>query len=172
MSKLNAGAKAPQIINVIIEIPQNSDPIKYEYDKELGMLCVDRFMPTSMSYPCNYGFVPETLSGDGDPIDVLVYTNFPIQAGAMIAAKPIGVLLTEDENGTDEKIIAVPAPKVDAYFADVNELEDLPRILIDKISHFFERYKDLEKGKWVKVTGTADATKAHELINKAIENNV
>src|SRR4051812_12728380 len=111
ISKIQTGKNPPEEINVIIEIPANAGPIKYEFDKEAGMIVVDRFMPTSMSYPCNYGFIPHTLSGDGDPADVLVYTNFPLHPGTVISVKPIGVLITEDEKGSDEKILAVPANK-------------------------------------------------------------
>ena len=140
-------------IYAVIEIPQDSCPVKYEYDKKVNGLVVDRFMPGAMSYPCNYGFMPGSLSGDGDPLDVLVYTNYPIVAGAAIKVRPIGVLITEDENGTDEKVLALPTKKCDAVFSDVDSIDDLPKITLEKISNFFERYKDLEPKKWVKVRG-------------------
>lgn len=169
LKKLTAGDKAPNEVNVLIEIPMNAGPIKYEFDKDLEMIVVDRFMPTSMSYPCNYGFIPNTLSGDGDPADVLVYSNHPIVPGAMIKARPIGVLITEDEKGSDEKILAVPAAKIDPFFENVNSLKDLPEIVIKKIEHFFENYKKLEKGKWVKITGWRDAEDAKAIIKTAID---
>jgi len=167
--KLSTGKNAPNEVNVLIEIPMNAGPIKYEYDKDLEMIVVDRFMPTSMSYPCNYGFIPNTLSGDGDPADVLVYTNYPITPGALISVKPIGVLMTEDEKGSDEKILAVPANKIDPFFENVNSYKDLPSIVIQKIEHFFQNYKALEKGKWVKTSGWKDENGAKEIIKLAIE---
>lgn len=156
-------------IYTVIEIPQNSDPIKYEYDKEIGGLVVDRFMPGAMFYPCNYGFMPNSLSGDGDPLDVLVYTNYPIAAGAAIKVKPIGVLVTEDESGDDEKILAVPVDKCDASFKDVNSIDDLPKIFLDRISNFFERYKDLEPKKWVKVQGWKGRDDALKIVDEAVK---
>ena len=164
--KIPAGKDLPNNCNVVIEIPANAGPIKYEFDKESGAIMVDRFMPTSMSYPCNYGFIPHTLSGDGDPVDVLVYTNYPIIAGAVIAVKPIGVLITEDEKGADEKVLAVPADKIDPFFKDVHAYTDLPEIVIQKIQHFFENYKALESGKWVKVKEWKDAEAAREIITE------
>lgn len=169
LEKVKVGKNPPKEVNVIIEIPMNSGPIKYEYDKDSGLIVVDRFMPTTMSYPCNYGFVPHTLSGDGDPVDVLVYTNHPILPGAMISVKPIGVLITEDEKGMDEKVLAVPADKIDQFFADVKSYKDVPSVVIDRIKHFFENYKALEKGKWVKVQGWADADEAEQVIMDSIE---
>ncbi|WP_316353872.1 inorganic diphosphatase [Candidatus Trichorickettsia mobilis] len=155
-------------INVIIEIPMNAPPVKYEFDKDSGAIFVDRFIQTSMFYPCNYGFVPHTLSGDGDPVDVLVISNYPVIPGSVIRARPIAVLMMEDESGVDEKIIAVPVSKLDSSFNAVQDLEDLNPILKQKISHFFEHYKDLEKGKWVKVTGFEGAQKAMALIKEGI----
>jgi inorganic pyrophosphatase len=169
ISKIRTGKNPPEEVNVIIEISANAGPIKYEFDKEAGMVIVDRFMPTSMSYPCNYGFIPHTLSGDGDPADVLVYTNFPLHPGTAISVKPIGVLITEDEKGADEKILAVPANKIDPFFEKVNSYTQLPEIVIDKISHFFENYKKLEKGKWVKVVGWKDENTAKQVITEAIK---
>lgn len=169
LEKIKVGNHPPEDIHVIIEVPMNSDPVKYEYDKEVGAIFVDRFMPTSMFYPCNYGFIPNTLSGDGDPADVLVISSYPVIPGAVINAKPIGVLITEDEKGKDEKILAVPCAKIDLAYSHINSYKDLPDIIIQKISHFFENYKSLEKGKWVKVTGWEDADFAKKIINEAIE---
>lgn len=168
-SKIQIGQNPPEEVNVIIEISMNAEPIKYEFDKDIEAMIVDRFMQTSMQYPCNYGFVPHTLSGDGDPIDVLVYTNHPLAIKSVIAVKPIGILLTEDEKGLDEKVLAVPTDKVDPYFENVNNFTDLPEILIKKIEHFFERYKDLENGKWVKVSGWKDHSYAKKIIQASID---
>ena len=168
-SKIQIGKNPPEEVNVIIEIPMTSGPIKYEFDKDIEAMVVDRFMQTSMQYPCNYGFVPHTLSGDGDPVDVLVYTNYPLAVKSIISAKPIGVLLTEDEKGLDEKVLAVPTNKIDPYFKGINQYTDLPEILIKKIEHFFERYKDLESGKWVKVSGWKDSSHAKKIIQAAID---
>jgi len=169
IDKISPGTKAPDEINVLIEIPMHDKPVKYEYDKDSGFLKVDRFMPCAMSYPCNYGFVPNTLSGDSDPIDVLVYTDFPIYPNTLITVKPIGVLVTEDENGEDEKILAVPTAKVHQAFKNMNSYKDFPEVIIKKIEHFFERYKDLEDGKWVKVKNWEDADVAKKLITEAIK---
>ncbi len=141
----------PDNFNVIIEIPANSDPIKYELDKESGLLCVDRFMPTAMFYPCNYGFVPGTLADDGDPADVLLITPFPVQAGTLVRCRAIGVLNMTDESGEDSKILALPTAKVCAYYANLHAIEDIQPMLLESIRHFFENYKGLEPGKWVKV---------------------
>ncbi len=168
IEKITSGKNVPDEINVIIEIPMNSDPVKYEFDKESGAIFVDRFIPVSMLYPCNYGFVPHTLSGDGDPIDVLVVTPYPVTPGSVIKCRPIGVLLMEDESGEDEKILAVPTVKLDISMARINSFEDLGEPMLHKITHFFEHYKDLEKGKWVKVLGWGDSAKAKILINEAV----
>jgi inorganic pyrophosphatase len=162
------GEKSPKEVNVIIEISMNSGPIKYEFDKSIETMVVDRFMHVSMQYPCNYGFIPHTLSGDGDPIDVLVHTSHPVAPKSIIAVRPIGVLLTEDENGTDEKILAVPTDKIDPYFIDIKNHTDFPDIFLKKIEHFFEKYKNLEHGKWVKINGWGDHKKAYKLIDQAI----
>ncbi|MGA1063622.1 MAG: inorganic diphosphatase, partial [Burkholderiaceae bacterium] len=138
------GDRVPEEFNVIIEIPAHSDPIKYEVDKDTGALFVDRFMMTSMHYPCNYGYVPETISDDGDPVDVLVITPFPVAGGAVVACRAIGVLQMEDEAGGDEKILAVPAAKLTRRYENVHNYTDLPQITLEQIQHFFERYKDLE----------------------------
>jgi inorganic pyrophosphatase len=166
-NNISAGSKIPQEINVVIEIAKEFGPIKYEFDE--GVLKVDRIMSTTMQYPCNYGFVPNTLSGDGDPLDVLVHTNHPILPGAVIAVRPVGVLITEDEGGSDAKILALPTKKIDPYFAEVDTYEQLPTILLERIRHFFEHYKDLEKGKWVKVTGWQGVEEACKLIEDGVK---
>jgi len=169
ISKISAGKNPPANVNVIIEVPMGALPVKYEMDKDSGALFVDRFLATPMFYPCNYGFIPQTLSGDGDPADVLVVGQFPLVAGSVIAARPVGVLLMEDEGGQDEKIIAVPVSKLTKLYDNVKSLDDLPENLIAQIKHFFEHYKDLEAGKWVKVVGFGDAKKAEEMIMEAVE---
>ena len=162
------GKNIPEEINVIIEIPANSDPVKYEVDKDTGALMVDRFMATPMFYPCNYGYIPNTLSEDGDPLDVLVVTPYPLINGAVIRCRPVGVLKMEDESGLDAKLMAVPVEKLSALYNDVKEATDLPALLLQQVEHFFENYKDLEKGKWVKVQGWADAAEAKVEIEKAV----
>ncbi|ATX80348.1 inorganic pyrophosphatase [Mariprofundus aestuarium] len=164
ITKIPVGADAPNDINVVIEVPQHADPIKYELDKTSGAVFVDRFMHTAMHYPCNYGFVPNTLSDDGDPVDVLVVSQYPLIPGCVIPCRPVGVLQMEDEAGMDAKILAVPASRLKPYYCDVKGPEDLPAFLIDQIKHFFEHYKDLEKNKWVKVTGWGDAEEAKKEI--------
>lgn len=155
-------------INVIIEIPMKNDPVKYEMDKESGAIFVDRFVQTAMFYPCNYGFIPHTLANDGDPIDVLVLSHYPVIPGCIIPSRPVGVLMMEDESGLDEKIIAVPISKLDTSFDSVKDLDDMCPILKQRIKHFFEHYKNLEKGKWVKIQGWDYAQKARELIEEGI----
>lgn len=162
------GKNPPEDVNVIVEVPIGGEPIKYEMNKEAGTLVVDRFLYTPMRYPGNYGFVPHTLSDDGDPIDVLVANTRPIIAGAIINVRPIGVLKMADEGGGDEKIIAVPSPKLTQRYANVNNYTDLPEITWRQIEHFFVHYKDLEPGKWVKLIGWGDAAEAKELIVQAI----
>lgn len=162
----------PGEINVIIEIPMNDNPIKYEFDKESGAIFVDRFMQTAMFYPCNYGFIPHTLSNDGDPVDVLVVSHYPVMPGCVIRARAVGVLMMEDESGLDEKIIAVPVSKLDITFDSIQNLDDLSSMLKQRIVHFFEHYKDLEKGKWVKVTGWQNIEKAQELITEGVSRYV
>ncbi|MDI9313410.1 MAG: inorganic diphosphatase [Hydrotalea sp.] len=169
ISKIAIGKNPPEDINAIIEIPMMV-PVKYEIDKDAGMVIVDRFLATPMYYPCNYGFIPHTLSGDGDPADVLVVAPFALAAGSVIRVRPVGVLLTEDESGKDEKIICVPHGKVTALYDKINEATDLPQILLDQIKHFFEHYKDLEKGKFVKVLGFDNAGAAKKIIADAIKN--
>jgi len=168
---ISAGNNPPEDINVIIEIPVGGEPIKYELDKESGALYVDRFLYTPMRYPGNYGFVPHTLSDDGDPADVLIATTRPLIPGAVINCRPIGVLLMSDEAGMDEKIIAVPNTKLTRRYESVKNYNDLPEITLQQIQHFFEHYKDLESGKWVKFEGWGDAEKAKELLQTAIDNN-
>ncbi|KAF1852969.1 hypothetical protein Lal_00009150 [Lupinus albus] len=164
MSLLNvpAGKELPEDIYVVIEIPANADPIKYEVDKESGALFVDRFMSTAMFYPCNYGYINHTLSLDGDPVDVLVPTPYPLQPGAVIRCRPVGVLKMTDESGEDAKLVAVPHTKLSKEYDHIKDVNDLPELLKAQITHFFEHYKDLEKGKWVKVDGwdNAEAAKA------------
>jgi inorganic pyrophosphatase len=162
------GNHPPEDVNVIVEVPIGGEPIKYELDKAAGTLVVDRFLHTPMRYPGNYGFVPHTLSDDGDPIDVLVANTRPIVPGAVINVRPIGVLKMEDDGGGDEKIIAVPVPKLTKRYEGVQNYTDLPLITREQIQHFFEHYKDLEAGKWVKLVGWGDATEARKLITDAI----
>jgi inorganic pyrophosphatase len=163
------GKNPPEDVNVIIEVAIGGEPIKYEMDKEAGTLVVDRFLYTPMRYPGNYGFVPRTLSDDGDPIDVLVANTRPIVPGAVINVRPVGVLKMMDESGGDEKIIAVPSPNLTQRYMNVHNYTDLPAITLEQIQHFFEHYKDLEPGKWVKVQGWGNAGEAKALIADAIE---
>ena len=165
---IKIGNSPPDDVNVIIEVPIGGEPIKYELDKAAGTLVVDRFLHTPMRYPGNYGFVPHTLSNDGDPIDVLVANTRPIVPGAVINVRPVGVLKMEDEAGGDEKVIAVPVPKLTKRYSHVANYTDLPEITLQQIQHFFEHYKDLEPGKWVKVIGWGNATEAKKLIAEAI----
>ncbi len=163
------GKDAPEDINVVIEIPANSSPIKYEVEKESGALLVDRFMATPMFYPANYGFIPHTLGDDGDPLDVLVITPYPVQPSSVIRCRPVGVLKMEDEAGGDEKLLAVPHDKLTTLYKEVQDIDDVPMLLREQIKHFFENYKDLEAGKWVKVDGWGNAEEAKSLILKGIE---
>lgn len=164
------GKKVPDEVNVIIEIPMGGEPIKYEVDKDSGALFVDRLLSTAMFYPCNYGYVPHTLCGDGDPADVLVYMDRPLLPGSVIACRPIGVLKMTDESGEDAKIVAVPVTKISKLYENITSINDLPEIKLQQIAHFFEHYKDLEKGKWVKVEGWEDAAAAKAEILASIEN--
>jgi Inorganic pyrophosphatase len=170
LSKISAGDKAPDEVNVVIEIPKGGQPVKYEIDKDSGAVMVDRFMTAAMFYPADYGFVPNTLAADNDPIDVLVVTRASVVPGCIIRCRPIGVLHMEDDGGGDDKIVAVPVTKLDPYYADINSCDDLPEIFRDQIKHFFERYKDLEKGKWVKVGGWSGPEEAKRLIQESIDN--
>jgi inorganic pyrophosphatase len=162
------GNNPPEDVNVIVEVPIGGHPIKYEMDKKSGALVVDRFLYTPMSYPGNYGFVPHTLSDDGDPIDVLICNTRPLVPGSIINVRPIGVLVMEDNAGQDEKIIAVPAPHLTQRYKDIYNYDDLPEITLQQIAHFFEHYKDLEPGKWVKIGDWRDAAEARRLITEAI----
>ncbi len=163
------GNEPPHDINVLIEVPIGGHPIKYELDKESGALLVDRFLYTAMTYPGNYGFVPHTLSEDGDPIDVMVCNTRPLISGCVINVRPIGVLVMEDDSGMDEKIISVPSPHLTRRYENVHDYTDLPEITLNQIEHFFEHYKDLEPGKWVKIGDWKNAATAREMITAAIE---
>lgn len=169
ISKISIGKNPPKEVNVIIEIPKGGEPIKYEVDKDSGALFVDRFLHTSMVYPGNYGFIPHTLSADGDPVDVLVVGNRAIFPGAVMPCRPIGVIMMEDESGGDEKIIAVPADRLHPFYAGVRSYKDLPEILCQTIGHFFEHYKDLEKNKWVKIAEWRGPEEAEKLILQGVE---
>lgn len=164
------GDKAPNEVNVIIEIPMGGEPIKYEVDKESGAMFVDRILGTAMSYPCNYGYIPHTLADDGDPTDVMVFMNRPLIPGSVVTCRPLGMLNMRDESGEDAKILAVPCSSVTRYYDDVNSIEQLPQIKVNRIAHFFEHYKDLEEGKWVELDGWADIEAAKKEILDSIEN--
>ena len=164
-----AGDKLPEEVNVVIEIPANADPVKYEVDKDTGALWVDRFMATAMFYPANYGYVNDTLSLDGDPVDVLVPTPFPLQHGSVIACRPVGVLKMTDESGEDAKVIAVPVSKLTKAYDHVQDIDDVDELLKAQIKPFFESYKALEAGKWVRVDGWADVAAAKEEIKSSYE---
>lgn len=164
----NPGKNAPETVNVIIEIPRGTN-VKYEYDIENKIMKVDRILYTAMSYPFNYGFVPGTMGGDGDPLDIVVISNTPFSTGVLVEARPIGVLLTKDEEGIDSKVIAVAGKKIDPEYADVNDIADLPEALKKKIGHFYSYYKSIEPGKWVEIAGWKGAKDAKEEIRKAIK---
>ncbi len=166
---ISPGNNPPEDVNVIIEVPVGGEPIKYEMDKEAGTLFVDRFLYTPMRYPGNYGFVPHTLSGDGDPVDVLVCNTRALVPGCVINARPIGVLIMEDNAGQDEKIIAVPSPHITRRYENVHDYTDLPQISLDQIAHFFEHYKDLEPGKWVKIGGWHGVDRARQMIVEGLD---
>jgi len=166
---ISSGENPPEDINVLVEVPLAGDPVKYEIDKKSGAIFVDRFLHTSMFYPGNYGFIPHTLSGDGDPVDVLVVGRTPVVAGSVLRARPVGVLMMEDEAGQDEKIIAVPHTKLHSYYSEISKHDELPGIATQTIEHFFSHYKDLEVGKWVKVNGWGSPEDAHRMILQAIE---
>ena len=165
LNNVNAGRDVPNDFNVIIEIPMNADPIKYEVDKESGAIFVDRFMGTAMHYPCNYGYIPDTIADDGDPCDVLVITPFALIPGVVVRCRALGVLKMTDEAGGDSKILAVPIEKILPVYSHLQKVEDVQELTLRQIQHFFEHYKDLEKGKWVKVEGWEgpDAAKAEIL---------
>lgn len=163
------GTKAPIEVNVIIEIPAHSEPVKYEVDKATGAMVVDRFMATSMRYPCDYGYIPQTLSNDGDPVDVLVISPLPLISGSVITVRPVGMLSMTDEAGIDMKIIAVPIDKLTPMYRQIKSHADLGQFLLDKIAHFFQHYKDLEPNKWVKIEGWQDAKAAQDEILESIK---
>ena len=176
LDRVGPGRNLPNEFNVIIEIPMNADPIKYEVDKETGALFVDRFMSTAMHYPCNYGYIPHTLSGDGDPVDILLLSPLPLISGVVVRSRAIGMLTMTDEAGADEKLLAVPIDKLCNVYHRVNTPDDLPVPTLDQIRHFFEHYKDLEPGKWVKVEGWVGPDEARKEIlagvaryNEAVE---
>jgi inorganic pyrophosphatase len=169
ISRIPTGSNPPAEVNAVIEIPQGGVPVKYELDKESGAVFVDRFLHTAMFYPGNYGFIPHTLSEDGDPVDVLVVTQVSVVPGAVIRCRPVGVLLMTDEHGGDEKIIAVPADALHPFYSNVRSYEALPEILRDQIAHFFQHYKDLEPGKWVKVVRWDGPAAAERIITEAME---
>ncbi|MEK6806311.1 MAG: inorganic diphosphatase [Pseudomonadota bacterium] len=163
------GRNVPEDINVVIEIPMNSEPVKYEVDKNSGALFVDRILTTPMRYPCNYGYVPHTLCGDGDPLDALVMMPMPLIPGCIISCRPIGMLEMQDEAGADEKLIVVPSHKTSQLYKDVESVRELPALIRDQIAHFFQHYKDLEKGKWVKIKGWHGPQDARRAILDSIE---
>jgi inorganic pyrophosphatase len=169
INNVSIGKNPPEEVNCIIEVPIGGEPIKYEMDKDSGALVVDRFLYTSMRYPGNYGFIPHTLSDDGDPCDVIVANTRAIIPGAIMSVRPVGVLFMEDEAGGDEKILAVPAAKLTRRYENVHNYTDLPQITLEQIQHFFERYKDLEPGKWVKIVRWGNAAEAQKLILEGIE---
>jgi inorganic pyrophosphatase len=168
VDQIPVGKNAPDDVNVIIEVPIGGEPIKYELDKASGALVVDRFLYTAMRYPGNYGFIPHTLSGDGDPVDVLIANSRAIAPGAVMSVRPVGVLLMEDNAGMDEKIVAVPSSHITQRFDGVTNVSDLPEITVKQIEHFFAHYKDLEPGKWVRIIRWGDATEAKKLINEGV----
>ena len=169
LDRVGPGAKAPQNVNVIVEIPAHGPPVKYEMDKETGAMFVDRFMNTAMYYPCNYGYIPHTLSGDGDPVDVLVLTPVPLISGSVIQCRPVAMLKMTDESGVDMKVLAVPVDKLCISYRHYKKLTDVPAGLLDQISHFFAHYKDLEAGKWARIEGWVDGEPVDAEIVEGIE---
>jgi inorganic pyrophosphatase len=166
LEHVTAGRDIPNDVNVIIEIPMNADPVKYEVDKATGAMFVDRFMSTAMHYPCNYGYVPHTLSGDGDPVDVLVLSPYPLITGVVVRCRPVGLLRMRDEAGEDTKLLAVPIDRLTSQYRGIRSPRDLPETRLAAITHFFQHYKDLERGKWVKVKGWVGAAAAKkEILN-------
>ncbi|MFC3716657.1 inorganic diphosphatase [Luteimonas soli] len=163
------GSNLPEEINVVIEIPKDAEPVKYEVDKESGAIFVDRILSTPMRYPCNYGYIPRTICGDGDPADVLVILPLPLIPGSVIRCRPVGVLRMSDEAGGDEKILAVPVDKVFAGYSHIDDIAKVSPHWLERIGHFFEHYKDLEKGKWVKLDGWGGAAEAKQILNESIE---
>ena len=169
LDRVPSGQNVPHDINVIIEIPSHSDPVKYELDKDTGAMFVDRFMSSAMHYPCNYGYVPHTLSDDGDPVDMLVLTPNPLISGSVVRCRPVGVLKMTDESGDDAKVLAVPVDKLCKTYRNVQDFRDITTPVLDQIAHFFEHYKDLDEGKWVRVEGWAGKEEAHKEIMDSIE---
>ena len=169
LDRVDAGRDVPEDFNVVIEIPMNAEPVKYEVDKASGAIFVDRVLTTPMRYPCNYGYVPRTLSGDGDPVDVLVVLPLPLVPGSVIRCRPLGMLAMTDDAGEDTKVIAVPLDKVFPAYRDLREIDDLPELTRDRIMHFFQHYKDLEKGKWVKIEGWRNADAARREIMDSVK---
>lgn len=169
ITKLAVGKNPPYDVNVFIEIPRGGDPVKYELDKDSGVMFVDRFLHTSMSYPCNYGFIPHTLSEDGDPIDAAVLNQVPVAPGVVIRSRPVGVLIMEDEAGLDEKIVCVPVDDLHPFFTNISSYREFPQIMLEQFAHFFGHYKDLEHGKWVQVKRWGEAEEAFELIRQGID---
>lgn len=169
LNNVPSGKSLPNDFNVIIEIPMHADPVKYEVDKESGAIFVDRFMSTAMHYPCNYGYIPHTIAGDGDPVDVLVMAQFPLPPGVVVRCRPIGMLAMTDEAGEDAKLLAVPVDKLTPMYRNVESPRDLPQILLDQIAHFFEHYKDLEPGKFVKVKGWFGVEEAKKEIMEGVQ---
>jgi inorganic pyrophosphatase len=168
LQRVTRGDNVPNEINVIIEIPSHSEPVKYEMDKTTGAMFVDRFMSTAMHYPCNYGYVPHTLSSDGDPVDVMVVTPYPLIPGSVIQCRPIGVLKMTDESGDDAKILALPLDKLFKGYRSIESFRDMPPHLLDQIAHFFEHYKDLDEGKWVRIAGWGGREEAREEIMASV----
>jgi inorganic pyrophosphatase len=169
LDRVPSGKALPDDINVVIEIPMHAEPIKYEVDKETGAMFVDRFMSTAMHYPCNYGYIPHTLSGDGDPVDVLVVSPVPLITGVVLRCRPVGMLKMQDEAGDDTKLLAVPIDRLTPLYRDVHSPNDLPAVTIAQIAHFFEHYKDLEPGKWVKIVGWLGPEDARREIMEGVE---
>lgn len=169
LDRVPSGKDLPNDFNVVIEIPMHSEPIKYEVDKESGAIFVDRFMSTAMHYPCNYGYIPHTIAGDGDPVDVLVMSQFALPPGVVVRCRPIGMLKMTDEAGDDAKLLAVPVDKLTTMYRSVVSPRDLPQIILDQISHFFEHYKDLEPGKFVKVSGWVGIEEAKKEIMDGVK---
>jgi len=169
LKEIEAGRNVPDEVNVVIEIPSNSDPVKYEVDKATGVIMVDRFVATSMSYPCDYGYIPHTLAEDGDPMDVLLIAPFPLLPGVVVRCRPIGLLRMTDESGPDAKILVVPIDKLSPRYKHIQSPQDLGEDVLASISHFFSHYKDLEKGKWVKIDGWENVDAARKEILASVE---
>ncbi len=169
LDEIPVGDKPPYEVNVVIEVPLGGEPVKYEMDKASGAMFVDRFLHTSMRYPCNYGFVPHTLADDGDPIDMLVAGRSPVVPGAVVRTRPVGVLIMHDEAGEDEKVMGVPVDALSPYYQDISSYRDLPPILVNQVEHFFQHYKDLEEGKWVEIVRWGSTEEALDRIRQSIE---